>query len=223
MKLVGAGGQISRDIFYDASVVLTSALTNYLVLPEHRTRTSLKIQNTSGGGVWVEIGAGTATAAINTGGQVTTITVKNPGFNYTVPPIIEFFGGGSETNSTFVGCGSPGYGSPGTPGFGQGVSDTSTNKPAQAVATLSGSAIQSIVITDPGAGYVVAPFVLIRNSPQDPNGCAAAGYGSGSGFYLLSGASNSPILSFDATFCPTSPVSVWSTTSGAQVCCKFGL
>ena len=217
MHLVGSVGQIARDVLYDASGTVTSANTPQLILPEHRSRCFLQIENiSSSASAYFEIGAGTATATIS-GGAVTSVTVKNPGFNYTIAPIIEFFGGGSECNSTFLGCGQPGYGSPGTSPFGYGASDAAGNHPAAAIAILSGGAIQSIQITDPGAGYVTAPYVLIRNSPNDPFGCANPGYNSGSGIYLVSAGS----VTYNGTFCPTAPVAVYSTTTGAAFTVKW--
>ncbi|MDE2104278.1 MAG: hypothetical protein KGL39_43980 [Patescibacteria group bacterium] len=224
MQLTGAGNQIRRDILYDNSGTISSTNTAYTVLPEHRSRSMLMIENNSSAVIYVEMGSGTATATIS-GGQVTAVTVGNPGFGYTVAPVIEFLGGGNEGNSTFSGVGAPTYNGPGSnASWGQGAADAAGNKPAQAIAILSGGTIGSITITDPGKGYVAAPYVLIRNSPNDPIGAADPTYSfggktSGSGFYL---AASGGSITFNGTSCPTSPVSVsCPSTSGVSYTCKW--
>ena len=76
----------------------------------------------------------------------------------------------------------------------------------------------SITIEDGGAGYVVAPFVSIRNSRQDPNGAADPSLHSGSGYWLTG---TNPTLQIDGTACPTSPVSIFCATSGARFAVKW--
>ena len=222
MQLTGAGGQVRRDILNDNSGTITATNTPQAVLPEHRGRALLMVENNGSGAIYVEIGAGTATAAIS-GGVVTSVTVVNPGFGFNVAPIIEFLGGGNETNSTFVGVGAPTFYGPGSSGIGQGANDAVGNRPAKAHAIISGGAISSIVIDDGGAGYAAAPYVLVKNSHNDPIGAADPSYTyggktSGSGFYLVQGGS----VTFNGTSCPTGPVAVnCPSTSGGGFTCKF--
>jgi len=218
VQLVGSRNQNARDIAYSVSSSIGSATVAQLVLPEHRSRSSLIFSNLSASQMFVEIGAGEATCAIS-GGVVTSVTVVNGGFNFTKPPIVEFLGGGSGGNSTFIGCGQPGYDAPGTQSpFGQGPGAVGS-KPATAIAVLSGSSVASITVLDGGAGYVAAPFVLLRNDPNDPNGCADPALNSGGGIPVAAKTS----LIINGTDCPTSPVAVFCATSGSatRFSCKW--
>lgn len=219
MELVGARGQTARDIYYDASGSLSSTSLPALVLPDTLTRSLLLVQNLSAGVMYCEIGAGTATATVS-GGAVTSVTVVNGGFNYTIAPEVEFLGGGAGGNSTYVGATDPTAPSPGSGGYGPQSQDTVGNRPAKAHCVLSGGAINSIVVDDGGAGYVTAPFVLIRNSRNDPNGAADPSKNSGSGHYM---AASGGSVSFNGTACPTSPVALFSATSGAKYTVKWML
>ena len=217
MQLIGTRNQAVRDLLFDNSGSLTSTALPALVLPDTLSRSLLTVENLSAGAMYCEIGAGTATAAVS-GGAVTSVTVVNAGFNYTIAPEIEFMGGGAGGNSTYVGATDPTAPSPGSGGYGRQSQDTVGNRPAKAHAVLSGGAINSIVVDDGGAGYVAAPFVLIRNSRNDPNGCADPSRNSGSGFYM---AASGGSVSFNGTACPTSPVALFSATSGAKYTVKW--
>jgi hypothetical protein len=218
MLLTGARGQNYRDILYSINGTITSPTAPQLLLPEHRSRSTLVFSNFSTHAMYLEIGAGEATCTL-TSGAVSAVSVTNGGFGYTIAPVIEFLGGGSECNSTFLGVGSTTYGAPGSSSnFGQGQSDTPGNRPAQAHAIISGGVISSIVVDDGGAGYVAAPFVLIRNNPNDPFGCADPSKNSGSGIYVPG---QGLPLRFDATVCPTGPVAVYCATSGSGYSVKW--
>lgn len=225
MQLTGAGGQVRRDILYDNSGTIGATNTPQSVLPEQRSRALLVIENNSAAAMYAEIGAGTAAATIS-GGGVTSVTILNPGFGFKIAPIIEFLGGGNETNSTFVGVGSPTYYGPGSSGFGQGANDAVGNRPARALAVISGGVITSVTILDGGQGYAAAPFVLIKNSDNDPIGCADPTYTfgsktSGSGFYLA--ASGGSVI-FNGTSCPTGPLAIGCpSTSGGGFTVKYML
>jgi len=213
MQLVGARGQQVRDIQYSVSGTTTSSSTQMLVLPEQSMRSSFIIQNLSANTMSLEIGAGEATATL-TSGAVTSITVVNAGFNYTIAPQVLLLGGGNGNNTTYTGATDPTTYAPGvTVSNDMGPSGS----PATAHAVLSGGAINSIVVDNPGSGYVKAPWVLIVNSPQDPNGAAAPS--ATSGITLVGGAS----YYVNGTVCPTSPIAVYCGTSGSRWQAKFTL
>lgn len=177
----GMRGQQTRDHLYDASGVIASGGTAQLLLPEAKSRSALLIQNIDTGTatLFVEFGGARATATISNG-QIASFSVTNAGFGYTVAPEVELLGGGTGGNSSFLGVGLPGYPAPGDPGYSwPRTTDMSAFKPAKVHATLSGGAVNAIVIEDPGAGYVIAPFVKITNSLLDPYGVAIASATSG--------------------------------------------
>ena len=218
MQLVGARGQMSRDIMYPVSgMTLTSAPT-MLVLPEARVRSSFLFQNLSANPMFLEIGAGSATATL-TSGVVSSITVGNPGFGYTIAPDVMLLGGGYDGNTTYTGatlpCNPP-------PGFQTGTAMPPLGKQAQAHAVLTNGAISSIVVDYGGSSYAKAPYVLIKNNGNDPNGAADPSYNSGSGASgsgILVAASSSVV--FNGTACPTSPIAVYCATSGSRWVAKF--
>jgi len=203
MKLVGARGQGTKDVVFSVSGQTTSAAPKMLVVPEHRQRTMLQFQNLSSNVMYLEFGCGEATCTIS-GGSVATVTVVNGGFNYTIPPVVQFMGGGYDGgNTTFVGTTAPDYGAP--------------NNVAVGTAVLSGGVVTSIALSSGGSGYIAAPYVLLTNSPQDPNGVADPSVGSGSGVYLAGGG----FYYVNGTTVPTSPLAVYCATSGSRWQCKW--
>lgn len=177
----GMRGQQTEDHLFDASGVIASGGTAQLLLPQAKQRSFLLIQNIDTGSatLFVEFGGARATATIS-GGAITGFTITNAGQGYTVAPKVELVGGGDGGNSSFLGVGLTGYPAPGDPGYARpGYVDMSAKKPAKVHATLSGGAVNAIVIEDPGAGYVVAPFVRITNDFNDPYGVAIASASSG--------------------------------------------
>ena len=94
MQLVGARGQQVRDVQYSVSRTTTSSATVMLVLPEQQMRSSFIFQNLSANAMYLEIGAGEATATIS-GGAVTGVTLVNSGTNYTIAPQVLLLGGGN--------------------------------------------------------------------------------------------------------------------------------
>lgn len=210
---VGSRGQQTRDIMFVVSGQLTSSSPTQLVLPEHRSRSYFLLENLSGNTIYIAFGAGEAKATIS-GGVVTSISVTNGGFGFTVPPQVLLLGGGVDGNTKFVGATSPGYPPP-------GVSYNNDMPPigrqAVAHAVLSGGVVTSIVVDDGGAGYALAPFVLMINDPNDPNGCADPSVNSGYGIPITTNGS----FQFAGNTCTTSPVAIYCGTSGARFCCKF--
>ena len=208
MKFQNVGDQAGRHFLYDASGTLTLGGTPQLVLPEQPSRSYLFFQNISTDLLRVEFGSARATCGL-TSGAVTSVTVTNAGFNFTRPPVIRFEGGGGLLNGQYVGVAAPNGPSP--------------SRPAKAHAVLTGGAsgggsyVSSIVIDDPGAGYVIAPFVAIFNSDLDPYGVAAPSATSG---MILAGSGAAPIV-FNGFTCPTNSIAVYGATTGDAFTCKF--
>lgn len=222
-QMVGTRGQQVRDVLYDASVTIPTA-TKILVLPEMKSRSYLALQNLGSHNMWVQFGSALATASLS-GTAVNSCSVTNAGFNFSVPPVIEFLGGGSGNNSQYISAGAIGFPSPGTGGQTGTLPAPGTAKvprPAQAHCVMSGAVgsqtVSSIVVDDGGFGYVIAPYVFIRNSVLDPNGCADPSVSSGSGFVLQTVSSNVPPLIFNGTFCPTDSVAVFGTANDILMC-----
>lgn len=204
MQLTGIRGQDGRDFLYDMSGTITTGGTAQLLLPEQFGRSFLMIQNISDTNMFVEFGSARATATL-TGTAVTSCSITNSGFGFTIAPIVKFLGGGNvggpTGNSTFVGSTEPGAKSPQSPAHGHCV--------------LSGSSVGSIVVDTPGTLYKVAPYVFISNSLNDPNGVATPSATSGT--ELLPQGS----ITFSGTSCPTDPVAIFCATTGKAFTCKF--
>ena len=209
MHLPGSRGQIVRDFMYDASGTITTGGTPQLILPERMQNASGFVQNISTGVLMVEFGGARAHSTL-TSGAVTSVTVDNAGFGYTVPPVVYFLGGGDTQKN-------PNYLCPGLPGF------LSPSKPANAhvvlgTSAISGSLVSSIVIDDPGANYVEAPYVLLRSSQQDPYGAAIPSATVGT-MLVASGGS----IFFNGTAFTTDAISIYGGTTGQQCTCKYTL
>lgn len=216
---VGIRGQTQRDVVYASTVTVGSGGGHYLVWPEHRMRSFLEISTTSASGVgYISIGAGEATATIS-GGVVTSVTVVDGGFNYTIVPTVAFLGGGNEGNTTFLGCGAPGYEAPGSnAGYQPAANPGPYGTQAYGHAVISGGVITSIVVDWGGAGYACAPFVQILNNTNDPNGVADPFRGSvATGRVVTSG---NPLI-YNMGSVPTSPVALYCATSGAVFLAKY--
>jgi hypothetical protein len=194
MKLVSAGNQERQDFLYVADGVIADGGTPQLVLARSMSRSSLILQNLSAHDLYFDIGSARATATISNG-QVTSCAVTNAGFNFTHPPVIRFLGGGLPTgNTSYLGLNQPNGPAP--------------SHPALAHCVLTGDAVSSIVIDDPGAGYVIAPYVFIFNSDLDPYGAPIPG--TTSGFLLTSG---SAPVAWNGTTCPSESVAVYGAST----------
>lgn len=201
MKLVGSGEQQVAHYLYDASGTLAGSGAQ-LLLPRSPSRSLLLIQNISAHVMNLEFGAGRATATL-TSGKVTSVAVTNAGFGFTKPPIVQFLGGGNPGNSSYIGLGLAGGMAPQKPAIGRAV-----------LTGAAGSAtISSIVVDDGGAGYITAPFVFLRNSDLDPNGCTVPSATVG----ILLAASGGQLL-LNGTACPTDPIGIIGTSGDAFVC-----
>jgi hypothetical protein len=202
MKLFNAASQQVLHYIYDASGAVTAGGTAQLVLAQSLSRSFLFLENTSSANLTFEFDSARATCAIS-GGAVTSggFTITNAGFGFTYPPLIEFMGGGNAGVSNYLGLAQPNAASPG--------------HAAKAHAVLTGGAVSSIVLDDPGAGYVLAPFMLFTNDPRDPNGCALPT--ATTGIVLASGGS----MTWNGTACPTGPISVYGGTTAQTFTCKW--
>ena len=182
MKLVGAGSQQVYHPLFDASGTITSGSAPQLLLPRHLSRSMFMFTNNSSISMYMEFDGARATAAI-TSGAVSSTAITNAGFGYTKPPLVRFMGGGAPQG--FVG--SPGSVSaidgvstqvgPNTGFLGSTIPYPDWPSPpnvAQGYAVLTSNAVSSIVVTNPGSGYLYAPFVWLINNDLDPNGVAIA-------------------------------------------------
>ena len=211
MKLVGSGEQSKFHPLYDASGTITTGGTSQLVLPQVPSRSVLIIQNnSSSGSLWFEFGSARAKATI-TSGAVSAITVTNGGKGFTYPPVVRFAGGGYAGNTAYLGLNQPG---------GEGPnSSIVSGRPAKAHAVLTGGVVTSIVIDDPGAGYVIAPYVYIFNSDLDPYGGADPFYSSTTTGIQIAASGGS--LYINGTACPTDSIYVYGATTGQQYIVKW--
>ena len=213
MKLVGSAEQSVRHYTYDASGTITSGSAPQLLLPQHQSRSMLLITNNSANTMYLDIGSARATCTLSGTVVNSAFTITNAGFGYTHAPLVRFLGGGYPNtshgsakghagfNTAYVGASGPNFPSP--------------PHPAVAYAVLTGGAVTSIVLTDPGANYVVAPMLVMFNSDLDPIGAAIAS--PTSGYELSAGGS----LMFNGTCCPTDPISIFCATPTSAFTCKF--
>lgn len=163
MYLPNAQGQNSGDHYiYNASNTITADATAQLVLPVMKGRTLFEFFNLSAVTMYLGFGGARAHATL-TGSAISSITVDNAGFGYSIAPEVQFIGGGNtgwnQNNPTFLGCGEIGYPSP--------------SDPARAHCVMTGTApnmsVSSIVIDNPGT-YAIAPRIFLKNSKNDPFG-----------------------------------------------------
>ncbi|HXE51257.1 MAG TPA: hypothetical protein VN663_22960 [Ramlibacter sp.] len=216
MKLVGASGQQTRHPFYDASGTIGTGGTPQLLLPVAKSRSMLLVMNLSTAEMFIEFGAARATCSL-TNGKVTGFSITNAGFGYTVPPVVELLGGGDGGNPSYLGVGQAGYPAPGDAGNTSGRwTDLSGKKPAKAHAVLTGGAVTSFEIEDPGAGYAAAPYVFMTNDLRDPIGAAIPS--ATSGIWVLSSGGSYYV---NGTACPTDQVSIFCATGSTAFACKW--
>lgn len=204
MRLPGVRGQIgTRDLTFRADGTIASGSAPQLVLPEAWQRSFFLFQNTSATAtMFLEFGSARAHCAL-TSGAVSSITVDNGGFGFTLPPAVEFLGGGNGGNTAVLGTGDPFSPAP--------------NRPAKAHAVLTAGVVTSIVIDDPGANYKAVPYVRLINSNQDFIGCADPSVGGGSGISLIPQAS----LTYEDLSVPTDQIAVFCSTISAPFFCAY--
>jgi hypothetical protein len=202
MQLQNVSHQQVRHPLYAADGSITSGGTAQIVLPVHQSRALLKLQNTSGGPLWFEFGSARATCTLSSKAVSSSFTITNSGFNFTKPPLVKFFGGGTANNSSYLGNNQ--YGGP------------APSNPATAIAVLSGGSVSAITLTNPGANYIIAPQLVMYDDDLDPYGCATPANGVG---MLLSAGSQPYIL--NGSSCFTDSISVWGATTGQTYLCRW--
>lgn len=212
MYLPNSGNQAARHRVYRADGSLSTTAPK-LVLPEASSRAFLHIANVGAAVLWVETGCARATATIS-GGAVTGFTILNGGFGFTRPPKVELKGGGGPISTALSASAWDGRGQvdiwPTPNGMNLLVTPTTYNRPCIAHAVLTSGVVSSIVVDDPGQGYVNIPNVEMFNDPLDPFGCADPSAGSGSGMSL---AATTGSYTFNGTFCTTNAVAVYAATA----------
>jgi hypothetical protein len=208
MQLIGSRNQQIQDNYFDASGSIASGGTAQLLLPQRKSCSHFAIWNLSSADtLMIQIGILPGVATISNG-AVTGVTVPDAGFGFNEAPEVLFWGGGASGDPTTFGATSPGWPAP--------------NSPAQAVCNmvsaspLPGLKINSITVTNPGSGYLVAPFVMLKATRRDPTGVGlpSATVGiplfAGGGAYYING-----------TSCPTDAISVFGATTGDAWTCKW--
>lgn len=211
MLLPGARGQQQRDLLYDFSGTITTGGTPQLLLPERKSTSFLFIQNISNYQMFIKFGSAKATASL-TNGVVTSVTVTDGGFGFTLPPTVQFLGGGgigwNYSDGRNVGSTAPQSISPNN--FATGVAVLASASP------LGGSKVNSITVLNGGAKYLQAPYVFIANNFNDPMGCGTASATSGVSLAAVTGS-----WTQNGTMCSTDPISIYCATSGAPFTCYW--
>ncbi len=210
MRLPGSKGQFgTRDLTFRADGSTNSDNTKpKLILPEGIQRSYVSFQNISVQPMYLEFGSARATASL-TGTGVSSCSITNGGFGFTRPPLVSFLGGGyaqgqgSAPNTAFIPYGDPYFPSP--------------DHPAQGRCVLTAGVVTSIVIDDPGIGYIAAPYVRITNDPLDLVGCADPSLNSGTGLLLYPAQSL-----YDAHISvPTDQMAVFCATASQAYFCRY--
>lgn len=227
MKLWNAGEQRTRHFTYDASGTIGTGGVAQLLLPVHMSRSFLWFVNNSAAAMYVDIGGPRATCTISSNAVTSSFTINNAGFGYTKPPLIYFQGGGAPQGvvvapstgaygqSTMIGPNNGFLGST----LGWDPNWPSPSRPARAHAVLTANAVSSIVLDDPGAGYLYAPLMFFINDDLDPVGAALPSTTAGAGSLEVVASGGS--LSFNQTCCPTDQLAVICGTTGAGFTLKY--
>lgn len=215
MRLPGAAGQINNaEYVFDASGTIASGGTAQLVIPKAKSRSLLVFENISDTNMYLEIGAARASATLSSG-TVASCAVTNAGFGYSVAPVIEFCGGAFDNANQIT----PTFTTPGLPDY---TAPAGGSRRARAHCVMTGTApnmtVSSIVIDDPGKGYLYPPYVFLRNSPNDPFGCATPS--ATSGLLILA---NGGSFNLNGTICTTDQIAVFCASSSKAYACKWTL
>ncbi len=196
----GIRGQTHLDDLLDFSGAVASGGTPQILCPQQPRRLSIFIGNLAASNtITIGIGPPKCTATL-TGNTVTSIAASNAGLGYSIRPNVRILGGLID-----------------------GDYQLGPARSAVAHAVMTGSApnqtISSIVIDDPGSGYLVAPLIYLEN-PLPTLGGGATIPSATAGIPLLSGQS----LTFSGSILvPTSAIAIFSAGTDAFVCKIGGL
>jgi len=166
------------------------------------------MQNISDTDMYIKFGSAKAHAVL-TADVVTSVVVDDAGFGFTLPPTIQFLGGGGigwnysdgrNTGSTSPFCPN---------NFATGVA-------VLASSSIAGSKVNSITVLNGGAKYKQAPYVSIMNNFNDPMGCGIAS--ATSGVWLNAGGG---AWTQNGTMCPTDPISIFCATNAKAFTCYW--
>jgi len=217
MYLPNAAHQSGLHRAFRADGTITAGGTPQLILPVAQSRSMLMVMNTSSAALFMEHGPARALATVS-GGVLTAVTVTNAGFGYTNAPSVEVKGGAGPfvANSVWSGLGM--HSAPTPTGLAtQGDTTAPTyNKPARVHCVLTGGAVSSVVIDDPGFGYVNPPELIFKNHDNDPFGCAVPSATIGiclpavNGYYYING-----------TACWTDAIALYGGTTGQTFVCEY--
>jgi len=207
VKLWQSGGQQAQHFYYDASGTIASGGTAQLLLPQSKSRSHLIIVNNSSGALYIQFGIQPAVATL-TNKVVTSVSVPDGGFGFTVAPTVMFLGGGNNGDPASQGATMPDWPSPANPAQGIVV---------MASSAISGNKINSITVTNGGSGYLAPPYVAIYPDRTDPTGVGTA---SATTFPLQANGGN---LYLNGTCCPTDAISIYGATTGQAFVCKYML
>jgi hypothetical protein len=205
-QLQGVRGQSVIDELYVADGTIADAGVSQLILPRARARSYLMIQNQSAAQMWFEIGGARATVTISNG-ELDTFTVTNGGFGYIQPPLVRLLGGGPPDGNAgaSLGAGLPSWDAP--------------KQVGEAVATIAGGIVTSIAVSNPGGGYLRAPYVLLESTVADAYGCADPFFDDPLASGVLLNPDDPPLI-FSA-MCPTGAVAVYCPDADAAFACRF--
>lgn len=217
MHLLNSLYQNGPDRSYRADGAL-STTSPKLILPQATSRSFLLFQNTGANPIRLEHGCARATATL-TSGVVTGVTILNAGFGFTLPPQVQFKGGGilptALTASAWDGRGQIDNW-PTPAGSNLLVTPSVQFRPAKATAVLTAGVVTSFVIGDGGAGYTNIPEVMLTNDPNDPFGCADPSIGGGSGLLVPAPSGVLPgSYLLNGTFCHTDAIAVYAATAAS--------
>ena len=180
-----------------------------MIVPEASERASFIFQNISSVNMFIEFGAARATASL-TSGAVSSCSVTNAGFGYSIAPTVKFLGGALRNRAA-----NPTY------TIADLADGIAPSHPAMAHCVMTGSApnmtVASITIDDPGAGYAMPPYVELINNSLDPFGCAVPS--ATNGIELL------PQGSFtnEGVVCSTDQIAVFCTNTSSAYTFKYTL
>lgn len=215
MQLMDSGYQGGNHRAFRADGSLSTTAPK-LILPRATSRSFLFFQNTGSNSIYLDHGCARATATL-TNGVVTALTILNGGFGFTLPPLVQFKGGGilptALAASEWDGRGQIDNW-PTPSGSNLLVTPPTQFRIAKATAVLTAGVVTSFLISDGGAGYTNIPEVMLSNDPSDPFGCADPSLSSGSGLLVPAPTGVLPgEYVLNGTFCHTDPIAVYASAA----------